>query len=429
MKRCQLIFLVACIIVLACNGCAELPEEYSTEPDPKYTITYLLTEFESGTHKNAEGIIRDAPPMGYHYSFGDPKSLDDYIEPYPKESEYCRTQTLQELYAMLDTDTDALIKAIQKGDTDAELDPAPKKCSVATGLQTHSKNPFPHFDSKVSFRMQGRTGGEGVGFGTYFSDYKFVTVTEPDSKGTKLRRDANGNLPAVFSDGRLNSDGEPICSDDEMFAGVVDDGFESEDRDVFTNEHKNDLKGKYTVTGPVYTAGKVWEDTDGKVHYELDYVHKDKLKEPRCLMDMGQEGFVMWAMGDATIEVALNMQETAPLTDGGMCDEDAGEKCYDFHHVRFELDGAWREYHAAWSDFVQYGWGTAVALNPNRIINIQVKVVPPENEPSKPFDVWLDHIGFYGGKTWEFVDLISDTSDFVTDTESDEQTENAEEEE
>ena len=124
----------------------------------------------------------------------------------------------------------------------------------------------------------------------------------------------------------------------------------------------------------------------------------------------------MWAMGNTAVEVALNVPETAPLSDGGMCDEDAGEKCYDFHRVRFELDGEWREYHASFKEFIQDGWGKPIPLNPNHIINIQIKVLPSTDGAPKPFNVWLDHIGFYGGNIWDFTQQMSDTNKIYLDT-------------
>jgi hypothetical protein len=81
------------LLVLA-SGYAQPPEEYSTEPNPEYAITYPLTEFEGKNHKNAEGLNRDANPSGYHDIFEDTNSEVDCIEPYPQESGFCRTSTL-----------------------------------------------------------------------------------------------------------------------------------------------------------------------------------------------------------------------------------------------------------------------------------------------------------------------------------------------
>jgi hypothetical protein len=404
-------------LLVLTSGCAQLPEEYSTEPNPEYAITYLLTEFEGKNHKNAEGLDRDANPSGYHYIFGDKNSEVDYIEPYPEESGFCRTSTLTEFYESFDTDTAKLLKAIQNGDTDANLKPYPEKCTLSTGLRNHSTNPFPHFDSRQSFRIRGTTAGSGVGFGTYFSDYQFLPIPDSATGGKTRVRDENGNLAATFSDGRLSADEKPLCSDDASFAGVIEDAYYADDRKTYVNRDKHDRSGIYEVSGSVYTAGKIWVDTDGEENYELDHPYPAKLKEPRCMKDMGQKGFVMWAMGNAPVEVLLNVVETAPLSDGGLCDEDAGEKCYDFHRVRFELDGEWREYHAAFEDFVQDGWGPEAVLDPNRIINVQIKVMPPVNGDPRPFEIWLDHIGFYGGKAWEFVERMSDTDNMVYDTE------------
>ncbi|MBN2714414.1 MAG: hypothetical protein JXX14_01090, partial [Deltaproteobacteria bacterium] len=223
-----------------------------------------------------------------------------------------------------------------------------------------------------------------------------------------------GKIPARFSAGRRTVDGRPICQDDGLFAGTVDTAFRNPlTRVPYLNRDIYDSEGLYEVDGPVWTKGVVWVDTDGVEHYRLAYnpdpeeYPGNTMKEPRCLADMGQKGFVMWARGDAPIEVALIMPETAPNFDGGTCDLDGGEKCYDHLRVVFHLDDEWREYHAAWDDFSQEGWGKPVALDPNRIINVQIKVSGYKSGAKRDFDVWMDHIGFYGGETWTFTSELT----------------------
>jgi hypothetical protein len=165
--------------------------------------------------------------------------------------------------------------------------------------------------------------------------------------------------------------------------------------------------------------------------YFADDVFSDapKAKEPRALADTGAKGFTFWATGNATVEISLNMPETAPISDGGLCDDEGGEKCFDFHKVTFTLDGAWREYWASWKEFKQEGWGIQVPLDPNKFLNIQIKVVPPEGSGSKDFNIWMDHMGFYGGDVWDHtafmldtdiaVDTVPEDSDTVADTAAD----------
>lgn len=327
-----LLLLVSCLVPAALIGCASAPVEkdYPIEPDDEHKITYLLTNFEAESHRNAEGIYRGNNPMGYHYTFDDPKSLIDDTIPHAAESPSCK-----------DADGEDRV-------------PYPVSCGITEGFQINQTNPFNYFKSEFSFHLTGVTAGEGVGFGTYFSDY--------------VKLGASG--------------GRKECGEDA------------------------DLPDWYAEKYDFY---KDQTDTD-------IYEYASKMKESRCLGKRGQKGFVMWATGNATVEVTLNMPQTAPMADGGLCDDDGGEKCYDFHKVKFKLDGAWREYWADWSEFKQEGWGTAAVLDPDSIINIQIKVVPPDNGGFEEFDIWLDHIGFYGGETWDFVNELADTQVEIIDT-------------
>ncbi len=407
MKKSRVIFsLTACLLSGALSaalaGCAaEKDETYSTEHDPKYKITYLFTDFELKNHYNAEGVAAGGG-RGYMYMYDDPNTDLDYIEPRPQDSTMC------------------------KREDGSLLDPYPKACNIATGYDVNHTNKFEKFHSTRSFHMTGTTAGEGVGYGTYFANYSFLALTDPEDSN-KIMRDKNGNIPAYFTEGREDDDGNPLCMDDLEFSSVIPDEYKNEDtRIIFEDRHEGDMLGKYKVEGSFYSAGYIWTNDSGKEKFKLSYDNTDNImKEPRCLGDMGQEGFVMWATGNTAVEVVLAMPESAPLTDGGLCDEDAMEKCFDYHFVRFELDGAWREYHASWDQFIQKGWGTPVAFDPNRIVNFQVKVPAPEHG-TKNFDIWLDHIGFYGGKKWPFMDILADTEEIVEDTEEAVETEDTE---
>ena len=384
----------------------DVASSYSTEHDPKYAITYLLTEFEQHNHHNAEGAASDEG-RGYLYIFDDPNTDLDFVEPRAKKSPMC-----------MEVDDDGNL-------TDELITPYPPGCAINTGYDIHGANPFEEFGSTRSFHMTGTVAGDGLGFGVNFAYYLFYARRD-DNDSDKLMRDENGNIPAFFSDGRYDNDGEPLCSDDWKFASVIAAAFLDEDnRVVFDDSTGENAPGKYIATGSeygpagsIYSEGWIWEDAEsGSEEYELKYDNTENtLLEPRCLADMKQEGFVMWATGNATVEVNLIMPDGAPISEGGICDEDAGEKCRDYHRKRFVLDGEWREYHATWDEFLQEGWGRPVVLDPNRIINVHIKVVAPENGTAD-FDVWLDHIGFYGGNTWPFVEQLADTDWMVEDTE------------
>ncbi|MBN2341676.1 MAG: hypothetical protein JXX29_00360 [Deltaproteobacteria bacterium] len=414
MKKLVLGLLGFCIAPAVLGGCAASPEEYSTEHNPEYEITYLLTDFEINSNRNAEAAFRNVDPMGWHYMYDDSKTLDDYVEPHAQQSEMCRDL-----------------------ETDVPLIPTPPECDIMTGYQVNAQNPFTEFGSQMSFHWSGTAKINGVGFGTYFADYSFnpiYTAANPNI----LVRDGQGRLPATFSNGRKLSNGTPFCKDNGDFAGRIHHCYYDTDasddlaciqsgkvcntmaedndenccclaRQPFLDRFTYDQKGKYLVDGSIYTQGAIYTDTDGMEHFELAYEHQSTMKEPRCLGDLGQEGFVMWATGDADLEVQLLVQETAPLTDGGICDEAGGEKCYDHPTVVFELDDQWREYHASWDEFVQEGWGKPVILDPNKIINIQLKVNGPKWGGTTEFDIWMDQMGFYGGTKWEFVKALSDS--------------------
>ncbi|MBN2343806.1 MAG: hypothetical protein JXR45_20075 [Deltaproteobacteria bacterium] len=457
-----LALLATCLVPTMLTSCAKEPDHsYSTEHDSKYAITYLMTNFEGDNHWNAEGVARESAPRGYHYIFDDPNSDLEYIQPHAQESEYCKDPETGVPYT---PDYRSQYCSIMSG----------FECnSSITNAQFYPDSDLPVGDPdcpNVAFHMTGIAAGEGLGFGTYFSDYTYLTLV--DDSNRYVRND-NDELWATFSDGRLNIAVEgdeyaltSTCQDDADFAGRIHHCYndtdpsddqaclesgnvcntmsEEEDMDCccvarvpFRDRFETDKEGLYRVYGSVYTRGSIYmmdpgDDTSNNYDYDNYYeMYKlddqsvtpesstTKIKEPRCLADMGQEGVVLWAKGNATIEVTLNLPETSPILDGGLCDEEGGEKCYDFHKVRFELDGAWREYHASWDEFVQEGWGKPVVMNPNQIINMQIKVVAPSIKGNtKDFDVWLDHVGFYGGTTWDFVNKLADTEWLILDTDT-----------
>ena len=393
MKNKLAAFLIFCLTASVFGSCASDPEEYSTSHDAKYEITYLLTDFENIGNRNAESIWRalingDDPHMGYAYMFDDNKTDDDWVVPHAGSSNMC------------------------VDDEGNNLNPYPAACEVYTGYIPNAQNPvpLPFFQSQKSFHWSGTAVMSGVGFGIYFADYVFAQPFMPGNT-SRLQISPQYKIAASFSNGRKDTAGISLCSDDASFDGTVDPAFRNPATRVpYLDRDKWDSEGLYRVEGPVWTAGVVYVDTDDVEHYELDYNRrvtssdKEKIKEPRCLVDMGQKGFVMWARGNADIEVALIMPQTAPNFDGGTCDLDGGEKCYDHLRVIFPLDDQWREYHASWDDFSQEGWGPAVALDPNRIINVQIKVSGyKQYDRGKDFDIWMDQIGFYGGKPWPFM--------------------------
>ena len=356
MKNKMAAFLIFCFTSLVFGSCASDAEEFSTQHDPKYAITYLLTDFEVIGNRGAEALWlaaadQEDPHMGYFYMFDDNKQDEDWVVPHAQNSNMCK---------------------------DAEgndLNPIPPECEAGTGGKplAEQDKPFRLFNSNKSFNFHGTATVSGVGWGIYFADYIFEPTYQPNNP-SKLLINAAGKVSPVWSNMRKGANGRPLCSDNADFLGTVDPAFKNPaTRAVYQNRHVHDSDGLYRVEGGVWTAGVVYVDADGVEHYELDYDRrvtkdaKESIKEPRCLSDMGQEGFVMWARGDTPIEVALIMPESAPNIDGGICDLDGMEKCYDHQRVVFDLDDEWREYHASWDDFSQEGWGIPVHLDPNRI--------------------------------------------------------------
>jgi hypothetical protein len=326
-KRGFLVFMAAILVTAALMGCAGSEEEkvYATEPTGKYEITYLLTEFERISNRNAEGhhtvdALGQTSVAGYFYTYEDPAQTIDDMNPFPAQDPRCTDCNAEIVAAYPEAQccTEEQVAAgISVCPTTSSFLIKPASCDVTTGIKEVPEASRWRADSTRSFFMTGVTAGEGVGFGIYFSD-----------------------------DEDMASEG-----------------------------------GKF----------------------------------PRALGETGAEGITFWAKGNADIEVSLNMPECAPLTDGGLCDEDAGEKCYDFHKVAFKLDGTWREYWARWSEFKQVGWGIQAALDPNRFINIQFKVVAPASG-GQSFDVWLDHLGFYGGDPWAHTTYFFDGTEAPVDT-------------
>lgn len=388
MKNNFLAVLASCIVPTVLVSCADAPVTFSTQHDSKYKITYLLTDFEANNNRSAEGWYRNGDISGWHYMFDDAATKQDYIYPSAGQSEYCVTLSNEQ-----------------------PIVPEPPDCNILTGFQVNTENPFTQFGSTKSFHMHGRAHIAGAGFGTYLADYKSnIGDGSVNTDGTvnnrgrypdnlnKLIRGIHNSFPPLFSPGRTKLNGTPYCSDDNDFSGIIDPAFFAD---------TNVPSARYAVEGTRYTTGEIWVDENGMEQFELAYEHPDTLKEPRCLLEMGQKGFVMWATGNARVEVSLVMAEVAPLTDGGICDEEGGEKCWDFHTMVFHLDDQWREYHASWDEFVQEGWSPPTMLDPNKIMNIQIKVPGPKSGETNDFDVWIDQVGFYGGTEWEFVTEMS----------------------
>ena len=115
------VLLVACLLPVVLTGCAaEKDGEYSTEPDSKYEITYLLTEFEQANHYNAEGVAAEEG-RGYLYMFDDPGTELDFVEPRAKDSPMCKK---------VDEDGELL---------DESLSPPPPGCAVDAGYDIKCK--------------------------------------------------------------------------------------------------------------------------------------------------------------------------------------------------------------------------------------------------------------------------------------------------
>ena len=67
--------------------------------------------------------------------------------------------------------------------------------------------------------------------------------------------------------------------------------------------------------------------------------------------------FYAKGQGGEKVRFLAAIPATDPVSDGGDCDEGASV-CWDHPGKAFLLSDQWQQYHFAWKDLAQYGWGT-----------------------------------------------------------------------
>lgn len=116
-----------------------------------------------------------------------------------------------------------------------------------------------------------------------------------------------------------------------------------------------------------------------------------------CAYDAGvYDGISFWAQGDGvSLHVAVATSSTIPTTAGGdgTCPDSTGAKtCFDSFAKEVPLTAAWTQYHFAWTELSQGGWGPAVAWDATKIAQISFGIAK-----SVTADFALDDVRFYKG--------------------------------
>jgi hypothetical protein len=96
-------------------------------------------------------------------------------------------------------------------------------------------------------------------------------------------------------------------------------------------------------------------------------------------------GLALWAKGTGTVRLELVTDATLPTDGGGTC----ASGCWDHYGFRIPLAPQWTRYVLPWHHFTQSGWGTAVALDPTKLRNLQVAL-----GGGATYDVWIDEVAF-----------------------------------
>ena len=113
----------------------------------------------------------------------------------------------------------------------------------------------------------------------------------------------------------------------------------------------------------------------------------------RCNDVSAFTGISFWAKGRGGDHVRFLavIPATQPQLEGGDCDP-ASATCWDHPGHLFELSDHWQQYHVAWQDLAQYGWGTPATFG--GVLN---SVLWINDGPVGSFELSLDEVRLYAG--------------------------------
>ena len=115
--------------------------------------------------------------------------------------------------------------------------------------------------------------------------------------------------------------------------------------------------------------------------------------DQRCNDVSAFTGISFWAKGRGGDHVRFLavIPATQPVADGGDCDN-AAMSCWDHPGHLFELSNQWQQYHVAWKDLAQYGWGTPATFA--GVINSLLWI---NDGPVDSFEFSIDQVHLYLG--------------------------------
>ena len=97
-------------------------------------------------------------------------------------------------------------------------------------------------------------------------------------------------------------------------------------------------------------------------------------------------GVEFWARGKGRIHLGFTMVDVMASEWGGLCKKD----CYDRHRKPFDLESRWVRYAVRWEELRQFGWGSPLAFDPQRLLSLDFMV----DFADTPYDYWVDDVRF-----------------------------------
>ena len=117
------------------------------------------------------------------------------------------------------------------------------------------------------------------------------------------------------------------------------------------------------------------------------------LRELHCTDVSAFDGISFYAKGRGgdKLRLATSIPATDPIADGGDCEE-ASSVCWDHPGKGFVLSSQWQQYHVAWSELEQHGWGSKVAFA--GLVNALLWI---NDGPVDGFEFSIDQVKLYKG--------------------------------
>jgi len=146
--------------------------------------------------------------------------------------------------------------------------------------------------------------------------------------------------------------------------------------------------------GPIKSISPGAANTASAALFSGGYAETSGMYHELPCNDVSQfDGISFYAKGRGGDQVRFLavIPATDPIEDGGDCDE-AKSVCWDHPGKLFVLSKDWQQYHVAWSELAQYGWGTKASF-----ANIINAVLWINDGKVNEFAFSIDEVGLYKG--------------------------------